>query len=248
MKLKIKRGTTSKRVRVFVQDSSSNAGAGLTGVAYNTSGLSWYYIREDQSSATQVTLANATVGSFTSGGFKEVDATNMPGVYELGVPDAALSAGNAVHMILKGAANMVPCLVEIELDGFDYDAGSVPDLGDGAINAASMASDTNTYQAKVWFFDDNGGTTDRYAVAWFKNGQPVTAGITSPTLQVIKASDGTDLIASSAMTQIGSTGLYKYDATSGERTASGAAYMAKVQATIDSATRTWYQPVGRDST
>jgi hypothetical protein len=31
MKLKIKEGTTSKLVRIFVQDSSSTTGAGLTG-------------------------------------------------------------------------------------------------------------------------------------------------------------------------------------------------------------------------
>jgi len=108
-------------------------------------------------------------------------------------------------------------------------------------------TDVDTYQCKVWLFDDNTGTTDRYAVAYFKNGQPITTGITSPTIQIIKASDGTDLIASTALTQIASLGLYKYDATTTARITSGPAYMAKIQATIDGATRTWYQPVGRDS-
>lgn len=105
----------------------------------------------------------------------------------------------------------------------------------------------NVYQAKIWLCDDDTGTTDRYEVVWHKNGQPVTSGITSPTIQVIKASDGTDLIASTAMTQIGATGLYKYDATGASRIVDGAAYIVKIQATIDGATRTWYQPLSRDT-
>ena len=116
-----------------------------------------------------------------------------------------------------------------------------------AFASAKFAADVSTYQAKVWLFDDDGGTTDRYVVAWFKNGQPVLASITSPTIQVWKASDGSDLIASAAMTEIGTTETYKYSATAGERITDGAAYVAKVEATIDGSTRTWVQPVGRDS-
>lgn len=64
---------------------------------------------------------------------------------------------------------------------------------------------------------------------------------------LIKASDGTDLIGATALTQIATTGLYKHDATTTARIASGAAYLAKITATIDGATRTMFQPVGRDS-
>lgn len=126
------------------------------------------------------------------------------------------------------------------------DAIGATEIADGAIDAAALAADMDSYQAKVWVFDDNTGTTDRYVTVWHKNGQPVVSGITSPTIQVIKVSDGTDLVASTAMTQIASTGLYKYNEAS-NRMASGAAYIAKVGATIDGSTRTWYQPVGRDS-
>jgi hypothetical protein len=104
---------------------------------------------------------------------------------------------------------------------------------------------TYTYQAKVWLVDDDGGSTDRYVTAWYRNAEPIVAGITSPQIQVIKASDGTDLVGATAMTQIGATGLYRYDEAS-NRVVDGAAYMAKVTATIGGSTRTWYQPVGRD--
>jgi len=118
-------------------------------------------------------------------------------------------------------------------------------LADNAVSDAKVASDMDNYQAKVWLTDDDGNTYDRYVCVWFKNGEPVTSGITSPTIQVIKASDGSDLVGSQSMSQIASTGLYKYDESS-NRISDGAAYIAKCEATIDGSTRTWYQPVSRD--
>ncbi len=103
-----------------------------------------------------------------------------------------------------------------------------------------------TYQAKVGLIDDNNSTDDIYTVTWFKDGVPITGGITSPTIQVFKVSDGTDLIASSAMTQVASTGVYKY-VEGTNLIVDGDHYIVKVTATIDGATRTWEQWVGRDS-
>jgi hypothetical protein len=83
---------------------------------YNTYSLTAYYLREGAASATAITLATMTVGTWATGGFKEVDATNMPGIYELGLPDAALATGaNSVVVMLKGAANMAPVTLEIQL-------------------------------------------------------------------------------------------------------------------------------------
>jgi len=124
-KIALKVGSTSKLLRLFIQDGTAANGAGLTGLVYNSAGLKCAYIAEGQATATVVTLATATVGTYTSGGFKEIDATNLPGVYELGVPNAALASGNSTLLMLFGAANMVPVLAEIELDGFDYQNGYV---------------------------------------------------------------------------------------------------------------------------
>jgi hypothetical protein len=571
MKLQLKTGTTSKRLGISIADASSNVGAGLTGLVYNSSGLTWYYWREDEGNAggTSVTLATATRGTWSSGGFVEKDATNLPGEYEIGIPDAALAAGAKwVKMVLKGAANMVPVLIEIQLVAFNPDSatdlglstltGNVPQTGDSyarigatgsglsslapaatalstaqwtnaraalldyldalissrapastalstaqwtnaraalldyldaaissrlasasytapdnadiaaikaktdslaftvagkvdantllvegsdatdqirdsivsdatrfpgaridatissrlagssytapdnadivsilaivtaaldatissrapASTALSTAQWTNTraalldyldaavssrapsatalstaqwtnaraalldlldaaissrlaagdytapdnadiasilsivgtaldatissrapastalstvqwtnaraafldllnsfldaavssrlaaaaytapdnagiaalqsaafYQAKLTLTDDNSGSHDVYTVVWFKNGQPVTAGITSPTIQVVQVDDGADLVAADAMSQIGSLGLYKYVENS-NRVADGSAYVAKVTAVIDGSPRTWFQPVSRDS-
>lgn len=127
MKLIITKGKTSQLARLFIQDSSVATGAGLTGIAFNSATLTWYYIREGASSATQVTLATMTVGTWATGGFKEIDSTNMPGWYEIGIPDACLATGaNSVAMHLKGVTNMAPVPVEIELTAFDLQTATQP--------------------------------------------------------------------------------------------------------------------------
>lgn len=115
------------------------------------------------------------------------------------------------------------------------------------IAAVAIDADTDVYSARITLIDDNAGTTDRYVVNWYKNGQDVISGITSPTIRVVKASDGSDLIASTAMTQIASTGAYRYDATTTARVVSGAAYFVIVGATIGGSARTYRQGWGRDS-
>lgn len=193
MKLIIKKGTTSKRIAIFVQDSSSTIGAALTGLSNASGGLTWYYWREDQGNvgATQVTLASSTLGTYTSGSFKEKDATNMPGWYELGIPDAALATGASwVGMHLKGATNMAPLPIEIEL--VDVDLFDGVRMGLTALpNAAAAASGglptfgTGTGQLNV-----TGGRADADVLRWSGTAvvTPDTAGYPKVT---IKAGTGT---------------------------------------------------------
>ncbi len=149
MKLKIKQGTTSKLVRVFVQDSTATDGSGLAGIAHNTAGLTAYYICEGSASSTAITLTAGTTGTWASGAWSEVDSTNMPGIYELGLPDAVVDATSegSVVLMLRGAANMAPVLVEIELDAVAYrDATSFGlsrlDAAVGTRSTFNPASDT----------------------------------------------------------------------------------------------------------
>ena len=122
MKLEIQQGTTSKRVVIFVQNSSVSTGAGLTGLTSSSSGLAWSYWRTDTGNnpGVSVTLQSATPGSFTSGGFVEIDSTNLPGFYEIGIPNAVLANGATwAVMMLQGATNMAPLPVEFELVGWN---------------------------------------------------------------------------------------------------------------------------------
>lgn len=116
MKQQITKGSTSVMLDVFIQDSSSTTGAGLTGLVYNTGSLTAYYHRNTANAAVAITLATATLGTFTSSGFIVVDGTNMPGWYQIGVPNAALITGaDSVTIHLKGASNMAPLPIEIQL-------------------------------------------------------------------------------------------------------------------------------------
>ena len=68
---------------------------------------------------TPITLASASA-THADGGFVEVDATNMKGLYRLDLPDAAIAAG--VDLVIAailpaGAQNAVASPLEIELTG-----------------------------------------------------------------------------------------------------------------------------------
>lgn len=117
---KIKAGSTSNVVPIFVQDTSKTDGSGLGSLVYNTSGLAAKYRRSGDASWTTITLATATAGTWASGGFV-ADGGPITGGYELGVPDAACAASATwVEIAIYGAANMLPVLIEIELDAVNY--------------------------------------------------------------------------------------------------------------------------------
>lgn len=98
-------------------DIESVKGGPLTGLVFNSSGLTGYYLRQG-GSPVPITLATlaAINSAFSSGGFKEADATNMPGSYRLDIPDLALATGaDYVQIVLKGAANMQQTNINIAL-------------------------------------------------------------------------------------------------------------------------------------
>ncbi|RWB66558.1 hypothetical protein [Mesorhizobium sp.] len=122
MKLQKLAGATSEIWQVFIRDSSSTTGGGLTGLTNASSGLTAYYHRDTDTTATAISLASMTVGTFTSSGFKEIDATNMPGWYQFCPPNAALAAGaKSCAFHLKGASNMAPLPIEVQLLAVNVD-------------------------------------------------------------------------------------------------------------------------------
>ena len=108
-------GDTSQTFYFFLQDSSSTVGAGLQALAYNTSGLSAYYVKAPDGAATSITLASQTYnGSWTSGGFAEVNSSAMSGIYRFDAPDAMVSTAGIVILYLSGAANLAPIPIFID--------------------------------------------------------------------------------------------------------------------------------------
>ena len=96
-------GSTSQSIELYL---------GATGLTASTSGLSARYNRTRSASVSIPLVARtidqgapASAGVWIAGGFAEVDATNMPGVYRLDLPDAALAAGaDDVTVVVRGAS------------------------------------------------------------------------------------------------------------------------------------------------
>lgn len=148
----LKAGSTSQSIYVEILDSTSTTGGRKTGLAYNTSSLVAYYVRPG-GSATAITLATlaAANSAYSSGGFKEVDATNMPGVYRLDIPDAAIAASAAAVVVtLKGATGMVQVSKEIVLTALDLQTALPSNFatlvidGSGRVDVSKIAGTSQT--------------------------------------------------------------------------------------------------------
>lgn len=164
----ITKGATDQTIYVEVLDSTSTTGGRKTGLAYNTSSLTAYYVRNG-GSATSITLATlaAANSAHSDGGFKEVDSTNMPGIYRLDLPDAAVASGaDSVVVTIKGATGMAQVSAEIQLVAVNPQdavrggmtalpnaaadaAGGLPISDAGGLDMDALLADTNDIQSRL---------------------------------------------------------------------------------------------------
>jgi len=163
--MRIKPGTTSKVKRQFIYNSTD--GSALTGVAHGD--ITAYYIREG-GAAVEVSLSAGTIGTWSSGGFVEISSSNMPGIYEFGIPDAALAAGaDSVVIQLKGATNMAPVNIEIDMN-VDPDIASILSKVQGATIEVvrPVKSSNGETELEVQYgqeYDDSGNMPTVYGAA-----------------------------------------------------------------------------------
>jgi hypothetical protein len=100
-------GSTSQSIELYL---------GSTGLTASTSGLSARYNRTRTASVSIPLVARTIAQAWTAGGFAEVDATNMPGIYRLDVPDAALAAGaDDVTIVVRGASGTNGAVMTVKL-------------------------------------------------------------------------------------------------------------------------------------
>jgi hypothetical protein len=105
-------GSTSQSIELYL---------GATGLTASTSGLTARYNRTRTPSVNiplvaRVIDGTAPTGGWTAGGFAEVDSTNMPGVYRLDLPDAALAAGaDDVTIVVRGASGTNGAVMTVKL-------------------------------------------------------------------------------------------------------------------------------------
>lgn len=230
MKVSIVKGATSVLLRIFIQDSSSTTGAGLAGLAFNTAGLTCYRMRDDDGNAgaTAISLATATLGTWAAGGFKEKDATNAPGWYEFGVTNAAIATGSrTVGVHLKGATNMAPLPIEIELTGWDNQdgvRGGMTALPNAAAEAAGGLYTRGTGAGQI-AQDANGNVrvnVDTIKANAVVNGGTVTFPTNATLASTTNIAAGTIATVTTVTNQLTAaaiaTGIWQ-DATAGDFTA-----------------------------
>jgi len=122
-RIAVAQGQTSKIINIYIENTG---GTGLTGLTNATASLTAFFIREEDSSSTVISLSAGTLGTYGSGDFKEVDATNQKGVYQFGIPDAVLATGdNSAKIVFRGATSMDDCIIDIDLTKFDYNNGRI---------------------------------------------------------------------------------------------------------------------------
>lgn len=189
-------GLTSQTIDVFLGDSSSTTGGGLAGLAYNSAGLTCYSRKGATGSATAITLATQTVGgAWSSGGFVQIDSTNMPGVYRFDVPNAVIDAEGYATVYFRGATNLVPTAIRIDCRALPSDVKKL--LGTAWLTPAVAGTpDVNAKQV-------SGDTTAADTLELFAEAlDQATGQIDSGTL-----ADNTITAASIAASAIGSSEL-----------------------------------------
>lgn len=123
-KFSVRSGKSEFIAQVFIPDASSASGEGLTGLTHASGGLRAYYMRSNASApvgfnsgGTAGTLVTMTAGTWTDSGFVEIDDENMPGWYQVGIPNEAFEPGaDSVSVLLRGAPNMPPINIDIAID------------------------------------------------------------------------------------------------------------------------------------
>lgn len=162
-------------------------------------------------------------------------------------PDWITNPVNAsTTFAVVGNAN-TPAIATGGIAATSFAAGAInaAAIAAGAIDNDALATDTDGYGAKMWVIKQ-GTTMDQYGVTFYKNGQPIETGITSPLIDYVKKlSDGTILINDASLTDQSNGDYYYGESTN--KLVGGNAYMMRVTATIDGSTRIFKQQLGRDS-
>ena len=193
MLISYKRSQTSVVLRVKIRSTST--GEGLTGLTSASSGLIIGTIANNEASSTAYTVASSnvetisTLGTYaapTSGKarFKEVDATNHPGIYEVQLANSRFAVTSAKDLLvtISGASGMAQCDALVPLVDLDpYTALSSDTTMQAVlalINPARIVANTGlTAENKEIYAgaDYNSSDTNR-ALQWSVDDVDLTSG------------------------------------------------------------------------
>jgi len=152
-----KAANNSYIAEVMLRDSAT--GQAKTGIAYGS--VAYAYWREGASTGANGTAVTMTKGTYADHGWVEVDATNQKGVYQFGVPDAALATGANAVTINFYVTGCIDARIRILL--VDIDIRDAADLGltnlDAAISTVATQTSVNTIDGIVDDILTDTGTT-----------------------------------------------------------------------------------------
>ena len=128
-KINIKRNSEDVTVNVFIQKLD---GSPLIGLVYDAVGLQCYYVRPRRLPTIMYLNWTASDEDHNDGGFGEIDCLNLPGLYRLDLPDEIVAmpppialpnptSADTVIVMLQGATDMKPVVLEIQLTEHDID-------------------------------------------------------------------------------------------------------------------------------
>ena len=145
----VKIGTTSLIVPVHMR---ALAGTLQTGLAHTD--VTAYYVRDGQAAAaTAISLSAGAAGTWSSGGW--VAQGTLDGVYQLGIPNAALLTGATGVKVYLSATGCIPQVIDIELVAYDPQSSAnlglsaLPTAADGAVGGLPVLDANSKVAATV---------------------------------------------------------------------------------------------------
>jgi hypothetical protein len=123
-------GATSQSIELYL---------GVTGLTATTTGLNATYNRTRTTSVAIPLVARTIAQPWIAGGFAEVDAVTMPGVYRLDLPNEAVAIGaDDVTVNVRGAAGTNGAVITINLKAVE---SSLISMGPYKVIADGLGSD-----------------------------------------------------------------------------------------------------------
>jgi hypothetical protein len=146
------RGATSQILHIFIGDSTltGTTQVGKTGLTNASSGLTIAAVLEGSAAATVYSGSSivtiTTLGTWASPGlakigFKEYDATNAKGVYELHLPDSLLTGATSrmLRIVVSGVAGTCEEVLQVPLTSAAlYNAGALTSVS-GSVGSVTGA-------------------------------------------------------------------------------------------------------------
>lgn len=154
--LLLKAGCTSQIVEVTIRDATT--GQGKTGIAANS--VAFLYQKRGNAASTATSACSAmSAGTWVSGGWCAVDASNAPGLYQFGVPNAALAGTDAVTIRFKisGAIDKEVKIVLTAVDLQDAVAAGISRL-DATVGSRSSLTLGDIWQSAVGGYNSVAGS------------------------------------------------------------------------------------------